>query len=320
MGRLGKVLALLGSAYLLLAAIAGVVATEASLHLRRLPLRHEVSDRLGIRSRYHADLQPVTIQSEDRLALRGWYVHPASFNGNAVILLHGITDNREGILGYAQLFLDHGYAVLLPDARAHGESAGEIATYGVKEIDDIHRWVSWVYEHDPPPERCIYGFGESYGAALMLQSLAVEPRYCAVVVESPFSTAREMSYERISGPVHLGSWFGRTFGRPVIGFAALYARLRYRLDLLKPSPRDALEHSKVPVLLIHGMEDRNIEPRHSVALAQAGAGHVQLWLVPNAFHTGAWTAAHGEFEARTLGWFSEHRTLPDATHEVNRSN
>ncbi len=317
MSRLVKVIAILGSAYLLLAAIAGVVATEASLHLRRLPLRHQVSERLSIRSRYHADLQPVTIRSEDPLALRGWYVHPESFNGNAVILLHGITDNREGVFGYAQLFLDHGYAVLLPDARAHGESGGDVATYGVKEIDDIHRWVSWVCAHDPPPERCIYGFGESYGAALMLQSLAVEPRYCAVVVESPFSTAREMSYERISGPVHLGSWFGRTLGRPVIDFAVLYAGMRYNVDLLKPSPWDALEHSNVPVLLIHGMEDRNIEPRHSVALAQAGAGHVQLWLVPKAFHTGAWTAAHSEFEARTLGWFNEHRTLPDASHEVN---
>src|SRR6266481_5972064 len=96
-------------------------------------------------------------------------------------------------------FLDHGYAVLLPDARAHGESGGEIATYGVKESDDIHRWVSWIYEHDVASSQCVYGFGESYGAALMLQSLAVEPRFCAVAVESPFSTTREMSYERVSG-------------------------------------------------------------------------------------------------------------------------
>jgi pimeloyl-ACP methyl ester carboxylesterase len=153
----------------------------------------------------------------------------------------------------------------------------------------------------------VYGFGESYGAALMLQSLAVEPRYCAVAVESPFSTARAMSYERISGPLHMGPWFGKTLGRPVVESALLYARMRYGVDLLKPSPLDAVTHSTVPVLLIHGEEDRAISPWHSERIARAASDHVQLWLVPHAFHTGAWSAAHQEFETRLLGWFAEHQ-------------
>jgi pimeloyl-ACP methyl ester carboxylesterase len=43
------------------------------------------------------------------------------------------------VLSYAALLLSRGYSVLLPDARAHGESAGPIATYGVLEAEDIHR-------------------------------------------------------------------------------------------------------------------------------------------------------------------------------------
>jgi hypothetical protein len=174
----------------------------------------------------------------------------------------------------------------------------------VKEADDVHRWADWIYRHDPP--RCLYGFGESYGAAIVLQSLAVEPRYCAVVAESPFSTAREMSYERISGPLHLQPWFGRTLGRPIIASAVLYARLRYSVDLLQPSPLDAVVRSRVPVLLIHGENDHNISPRHSIILAGAARDHIALWLVPNAFHTGAWAAAHQEFEDRVLAWFVGH--------------
>lgn len=189
-------------AYFLLSILAGIVIADFSLKLRRLPLRHKQAIAAAVRNDFHAELQDVTITAADGAALKGWFVHPQDYNGNAVILLHGITDNREGVAGYGHLLLEHGYAVLLPDARRHGESGGELATYGVKEADDIHRWVSWIYAHDPP--QCIYGFGESYGAALMLQSLAVENRFCAVAVESPFSTAREMSYERISGPLHLG--------------------------------------------------------------------------------------------------------------------
>jgi pimeloyl-ACP methyl ester carboxylesterase len=125
-------------------------------------------------------------------------------------------------------------------------------------------------------------------------------------VESAFSTAREMSYERISRPLHLKPWFGRTLGLPVIASAVLYARLRYGIDLLAPSPLEAVEHSAVPVLLIHGEEDRNISPRHAIILAAAAPDHVHLWLVPGAGHTMAWAVAHQEFETQVLEWFHLH--------------
>jgi dipeptidyl aminopeptidase/acylaminoacyl peptidase len=292
------------SVYLSLCVVGGVLLAEGSLRLPHRPLRHQQEAAKIARQEFATALQEVSITAADNNVLKGWYVRPQSFNGNAVVLMHGITDNREGVGGYAELFLRHGYAVLLPDARAHGESGGQFATYGVREADDLHRWVSWLYAKDSPD--CVYGFGESYGAALMLQSLANEPRYCAVAVEDSFSTAREMSYERVSGPLHLGNWFGKTLGRPVIASAVFYTRLRYGIDLLEPSPLHAVQHSSVPVLLIHGALDRTISPRHALILAKAAPDHVQLWLVPNAWHTGAWSAAHDEFEERVLGWFASH--------------
>ena len=298
---LAKIILLVLSCYVLLSAVAGIFVAEGSLKLRRLPLQHRKQAIAFVREHYQAELREVSIVAADSAVLKGWYVHPTKFNGNTVVLAHGITDNREGMAGYAVLFLEHGYAVLLPDARAHGESGGEFATYGTKEADDLHRWVSWIYEHDPP--RCVYGFGESYGAALMLESLQAEPRFCAVAVEDAFSSAREMSYERLSGPLHLGNWFGKTLGQPVIMAADEYSRLRYGIDLLQPSPLLSIKRSKVPVLLIHGTDDRTINPRHALILAHAAPDHVQLWLVPHAWHTGAWSVAHNEFESRVLGWF-----------------
>jgi|SRR5579864_17420 len=302
--KIFKIVLVVCAVYLCLSVIAGVVLAEASLRLRHRPLTHRQQAEALVRQEFGAELQDVSITAADSIVLKAWYAHPQEFNGSTVMLMHGITDNREGVSGYAELFLKHGYAVLLPDARGHGESGGDLATYGIKEADDAHRWISWLFEHDPP--QCVYGFGESYGAALILQSLASEPRYCAVVVEDSFSTAREMSYERISSPLHMGSWFGRTLGRPILAAANFYSRKRYGIDLLSPSPLDAVKHSSVPVLLIHGSLDRSINPRHAVILAQAAPDHVQLWLVPNAWHTGAWSAAHDEFESRVLGWFAGH--------------
>lgn len=291
--------------YLIMSLIGGVFVAEGSLHLRRLPLRHRRQFAALVHEKYQAELQDVSITTADSTLLKGWYVHPKNFNGNSVIVLHGITDNREGVAGYGKMFLDQGYAVLLPDARDHGESGGDMATYGIREAGDIHQWVSWMYAHDPPS--CVYGFGESYGAALILQSLATEPRYCAVVAESSFSTAREMSYERVSGPLHVGPWFGHTVGWPVLESALIYAKARYHVDLLQPSPLAAVKHSRVPVLLIHGQLDRSISPRNGFILAGAAPDRVQLWMVPNAGHTQAWAADHRGFELRVLGWFTAHQ-------------
>ncbi|HEY6249500.1 MAG TPA: alpha/beta fold hydrolase [Candidatus Angelobacter sp.] len=303
-----KIALALCAIYLSLSVIGGIVVAESSLRLQHRPLTHRQEAAARVRQEFQAELQDVRITAADSIVLKAWYVHPQIFNGSTVVLMHGITDNREGVAGYAELFLAHGYAVLLPDARGHGESGGQFATYGIKEADDLHRWISWLFEHDRP--HCVYGFGESYGAALVLQSLASEPRYCAVVVEDSFSTAKAMSYERVSDILHVGLWFGRTIGRPIVAAADFYSRARYGIDLLSPSPLDAIKHSSVPVLLIHGALDRSIDPHHSVILADAAPDHVQLWLVPNAWHTGAWSAAHDEFESRVLGWFSAHGPAP----------
>lgn len=303
--RLVRKLPMLVCLYLLLSAAAGVGIAEASLKLYRRPVQHRAEAERYAVEHYSTQLQEVAVTASDGAVLRGWYVHPHNFNGNTVVLLHGITDNREGMAGFGRLFLDHGYAVLLPDARRHGESGGELATYGIKEGGDIHEWVSWLYAHDPP--QCVYGLGESYGAALILQSLATEPRFCAVIAESSFSTARAMSYERVSGPFHLGPWFGRTIGYPMLKFAVLYADWRYSIDILQPSPENAVLHSSVPVLLIHGENDASISPHHSQLIAAAAPSHVQLWLVPHAGHTMAWSTAHQDFERRVLDWFSHHQ-------------
>jgi pimeloyl-ACP methyl ester carboxylesterase len=124
-----------------------------------------------------------------------------------------------------------------------------------------------------------------------------------------------MSYERVSGPLHVGPWFGHTIGWPVLESAFIYAKLHYHVDLLQPSPLAGIEQSRVPVLLIHGENDRSISPRHGFILAKAAPERVKLWIVPHAGHTMAWSADHQGFEQRLLGWFEQHRRVVAFTHE-----
>lgn len=211
------------------------------------------------------------------------------------------------MLGYADLLLRHGYAVLLPDSRAHGLSGGEIAAYGVKEADDVRRWYDWIARAESP--RCIFGLGESMGAALLLTSLRSEQGFCAVAAESPFASFREASYDRLGQGLNAGAWLGRTLLRPAVNAGFLYARWKYRVDLEQASPENAVAESKVPVLLIHGLEDTNLPPRNSemiVARSLARGPAVVLWEPMEAGHTGAASAKPEEFERRVIGWFESH--------------
>jgi alpha-beta hydrolase superfamily lysophospholipase len=245
----------------------------------------------------------VELTAKDGAVLRAWYVAPAHPNGEGVILLHGMADNREGVAGYAEMFLRHGYAVLLPDSRAHGDSEGAIATYGVLERDDVRRWAAWLHSHAPG---CEYLFGESMGAAIAVQASAVTPGICAVVAESSFATFREIADDRIAQETGLGLWFSHSLGAPARELAIAYVDLRYRVNLAEANPLQAIRASRVPTLLICGTADDNIPMRHSQQLYRAGAWHAQLWIVTGAEHTGASAVDPSAFERRVVGWFALH--------------
>ncbi len=290
--------------YLTFCGVVAIFLADGAVHPARRALPPEAAVEMRrIADQLDANLEDVSITTPDRSVLRAWSIRPHNGNGDSVILLHGLGDNRIGMTGYAQLLLAHGFSVLLPDARAHGNSGGDLATYGLIERNDIHQWFGFLSAHDRP--RCIFGFGESMGAAELLQALSVEPRFCSVAAESSFSTFREIAYDRMGQPFHLGPWFGRTAFRPGVEFAFLYVRLRYGLNMSQVSPEYSVAATRVPVLLIHGQIDSNIPIRHSRSIQAQNPG-VVLWEVPNADHCGAISAAPKEFEQRLLArFFSE---------------
>ncbi|MFZ0863191.1 MAG: alpha/beta fold hydrolase [Candidatus Sulfotelmatobacter sp.] len=290
--------------YLALCTIGGIYLADGALHPARRPLTEiEVSEFRQSAHTLDADLTDASIAAPDGVVLSAWTIRPHHPNGDAILLLHGLGDNRIGMTGYAQLFLAHGFTVLLPDARAHGISGGPLATYGLLERNDIHQWFDFLNAQDHP--RCIFAFAESMGASQLLESLDTHPRFCAVATESPFASFREIAYDRMGQPFHLGPWVGRTILRPLIEVAFLRARLKYHLNMQEISPEDSVAATRIPVFLIHGQIDSNIPVRHS-RLIHARNSNTQLWEVPAADHCGAITTAPQEFKQRLLAWFVPH--------------
>jgi fermentation-respiration switch protein FrsA (DUF1100 family) len=278
---------------------------ETSLHVPRHPLGNTTPYRTRIRTQYQTEVEDITLPTPDRAILHAWYIQPTHPNHRSVLILHGLGGNRIDSTGFADIFLTHGYSVLLPDSRAHGESTGPILTYGILERNDIALWTGWLRHRAPA---CTYLLGESMGAAIALQSTAVDPNLCAVAVESPYATFRAISYDRLGHATGTGPLFWRTLGRPALELAILYTRIRYSLYLPDADPQAAVQASNTPILLIAGTADQNIPMHHAQQLAAACPTHCTLWIVPGAGHGGASTVAHDEFATRVLNWFQTHDT------------
>jgi hypothetical protein len=76
----------------------------------------------------------------------------------------------------------------------HGASVPATATYGLREVHDVHRWIDWLSGQSGCGR--IYGMGISMGGAILLQSLAVEKRFSAVAADAPFGV---FVHRRVSG-------------------------------------------------------------------------------------------------------------------------
>jgi alpha-beta hydrolase superfamily lysophospholipase len=295
--------------YLLLSLVGGIVLMEGAMRMPRRPLTQRNVLEALVAPLAADGVEDVSMTAADGAILRAWYVRPRQANGSTVLLLHGVADNRQGMSGYAPMFLRAGYAVLLPDSREHGESGGAHATYGLIETDDVRRWWMWargrVVSADSSAKGCTYLLGESMGAAIALEA-ATAPDVCAVVAEAPFASFREIGYERIAQGLGTSIGVSHATAWPLIDVAFLYARLRYGLHFDEASPEQRLAASHVPALLISGLADDNIPTRHSERIMRLAMGNCELWLVPGAGHTTAASVDPAEFQRRVLGWFASH--------------
>ena len=199
--------------------------------------------------------------------LKGWRCQGSTPRRGTLIYLHGVADNRSSATGVIRRFGGRGFDVWAYDSRAHGESEGDVCTYGYFEKDDLKHIL------DTVDEGPVLLMGTSLGAAVALQS-ATHPKVTTIVAVESFSDLRTVATERAP--------FFFTTGVIAGAFQLAEARGRFRVDDV--SPIVAARSITIPVLLIHGDSDRETPPTHSQRLIEALGGPKRLILVPGAGH------------------------------------
>jgi hypothetical protein len=293
-----------GIAYLVASVLAGVVLGEFALQRAR-PRGGDREARAraeAVAIAHGARLEAVRLEAHDGVPLEGWLFTRRTAARGTVLVAHGVGGSRDHATPYAEFLLDAGFDVLAPDARGHGASGG-IASYGVREADDVQRWVAWIRHRTPAA--CVYALGSSMGGAHVLMAEASRPAFCAIVSDAAFATLLDAGLDRVARQIGLGD-AGRWLSRPAVYAAVGYVRARHGLNLLDAAPGAAIGRIRAPVLLIHGDADRSTPLYHALALAQAQPG-ATLWIVPGAAHSLAWRAAPQTYPQRIVAFFRDRR-------------
>jgi uncharacterized protein len=202
------------------------------------------------------------------ITLKGWRCHATGDPRGTIIHLHGIADNRGSASNVIRRYTAKGFDVIAYDSRAHGDSEGSICTYGYFEKDDLRKIVGSV-THTP-----IVLIGNSLGAAIAIQAAAGEPRIAGVVAAETFSDLRTVARER-------APWI---LTEAIVARAFQLAEKSGAFEVDGVSPERSATDIRVPVLLIHGADDRDTPASHSQRVLSSLAGPKRLILVEGAGH------------------------------------
>ncbi|HEX6384259.1 MAG TPA: alpha/beta fold hydrolase, partial [Anaerolineae bacterium] len=240
-----------------------------------------------------ADYVDVTLTSSDGVKLEGWYV--PSRNGAAVILLHGHSGNRLGVVFPAEALIKAGFGVLLFDLRAHGSSGGRRFARCEAVVADVLAAVAYLSKRPDVKPGSIGIFGVSVGGLLALQAAARTVTIRAVATDG----ASPAVYADVPPP---HSWLDHFFRLPLqryymkaIDWFARVPHLPANVDLIpRLAPR--------PLLFIAAArsgEQRMVRRYYDVAKEPKA-----LWEIPDARHVGGWSAQPELYERQIVTFFA----------------
>ena len=191
-----------------------------------------------------------------------------------VIISHGHTDNMCGDLKYLPFYLELGFKCIIYDLRGHGANKEHICTYGVLESKDLINVIRDTYVR--------YGgnihiglHGESLGAATTLTALGEKPNVEFAVADCPFAELADILSRALAA---------RHIPDLLVDLVSLTTRFWYGYSYQQMRPIDHLSDNTVPILFIHGAEDKFIIPDHSFRMAKATAGYSEVHLIHGAAH------------------------------------
>lgn len=258
----------------------------------------------------------VSITSADGLRLAGRY-YPAGEGAPLVIGCHGYrgTPSRDFSAG-AAIYRSMGCALLLIEERGQCGSAGHTITFGAMEKFDVLLWTRWAAERFGNIPMLLGGISMGAATVLMASALDLPENIRGIIADCPYTSAEDI-LRSVAGKIHplavpLARWSARLFGG---------------IDLAQADAVSAVKHARVPILLIHGEDDRFVPCDMSRAIAAANPEKIELHTFPGAGHglsclvnRERYEALVKDFAARTIFYKGERKMNEELVFRAPTAN
>lgn len=232
--------------------------------------------------------EEVSIKSDDGLTLYGRYYHVKD-NGPVEIMCHGYKGNAiRDFCGNYKIAKEAGRNVLLIDERCHRKSEGRTITFGINERRDVVCWVKYVSERFDNSPVILTGVSMGAATVLMTSGMELSENVKAVIADCPYDAPSNIIKK--VGATDMGLPVKLVY--PLIKMGGmLYGRFNLEAD----SPVEAVKKSRVPILLIHGDDDRFVPYQMSVNIYAAAPDKIKFHTIHGAGHAINYVTAPEEY-------------------------
>ncbi len=218
----------------------------------------------------------------------------------AVICFHGYTSKgMSDYIGLSDYYLKRGYAMLLPDARAHGESEGEYIGFGCLDRKDALVWIHWlIQEVGEDVEIVLHGTSMGGATVLMTSGLELPAQVKGIVSDCGFTSPKEVFTHVLNSMYHLPAF-------PVIQGADIMNKKLAGYGMDECNAKREVAHAKVPILFIHGSNDTFVPTHMCNEIYDCCASPKKKLIVEGAAHAESYYKDTEKYEQALNEFFDE---------------
>lgn len=220
--------------------------------------------------------------SFDGLKLHATYFPPIKEGENkkrVVICFHGYTSKGlSDFTGLSDYYFRHGYAMLHPDARAHGESEGKYIGFGCLDRKDALGWIDWVIKKcGTDVEIFLHGISMGGATVLMASGLQLPPQVKGIISDGGFTSPKEVFTYVLKTMYHLPAF-------PIIPLANIANKKLAGYGMDECNAKREVAKAKVPILFIHGSKDTFVPVKMCHEIYECCASPKKKLIVEDAAH------------------------------------
>ena len=170
-----------------------------------------------------------------------------------------------------------GHNVLLINQRCHGGSEGHTITFGILERRDVLGWIRYACDRFGNVPILLSGISMGAATVLMVSGMELPDNVKGIIADCPYDAPSNI----------IRKVLGQDMGMPV---KVVYPLIRMggmlygKFNLNADSPVEAVKKATVPILLIHGDDDRFVPYSMSCNIYAAAPEKIEFHTIPGAGH------------------------------------